>query len=183
MSTKSTPARPPLPYDFLPQVESFTLASTDIEDGQRLPQPQVSGLMDAGGADVSPHLRWSGFPEATRGFAVTVFDPDAPTGSGFWHWAVYNIPAAINELPAGAGSPGADGLPAGAVTLRNDAGLRQYLGAAPPEGHGDHRYLFTVHALDCERLDLPDDATPAYLGFNLFFHTLGRGLLAPVYGR
>jgi Raf kinase inhibitor-like YbhB/YbcL family protein len=179
----STPTRPPLPYDFLPQVESFTLRSEDIVDGQQLPLPQVSGLMDAGGADVSPHLRWSGFPAASRGFAVTVFDPDAPTASGFGHWAVYNIPVTVTELPADAGSPDSDRLPAEALTLRNDAGLRQYLGAAPPEGHGNHRYVFAVHALDVERLDLPDDATPAYLGFNLFFHTLGRALLTAVYGR
>ncbi|HVV59540.1 MAG TPA: YbhB/YbcL family Raf kinase inhibitor-like protein [Gaiellaceae bacterium] len=179
----STPPRPPLPYDFLPQVARFELSSNDIEDGAQLPPPQRSGLMDAGGEDVSPHLVWSGAPAGTRGFAVTVFDPDAPTGSGFWHWAVYNIPAGVTELPTGAGSPAGDGLPAGAMTLRNDAGLRQYVGAAPPEGHGDHRYVFAVHALDVETLELGDDASPALLGFNLFGHTLGRALLVALYGR
>jgi Raf kinase inhibitor-like YbhB/YbcL family protein len=175
--------RPALPYDFLPQVETFDLKSNDIEDGQPLPPPQRSGLMGAGGEDVSPQLAWSGFPAGTRGFAVTLFDTDAPTASGFWHWAVYNIPAEVVELPTGAGSPEADGLPAGATTLRNDAGLRRYLGAAPPEGHGDHRYIFAVHALDCETLDLGGDATPGLLGFNLFGHTLGRALLVAHYGR
>jgi Raf kinase inhibitor-like YbhB/YbcL family protein len=178
-----TPKRSPLPFDFLPDVQSFALTSDDIEDGKLLPLPQVSGLMDAGGQDISPHLAWSGFPIETRSFALTVFDPDAPTGSGFWHWAVYNLPAAVTELAAGAGSPRSKALPVEAVTLRNDAGLARYLGAAPPEGHGDHRYIFTVHALDCQTLDLPEDATPAYLGFNLFFHTLGRAHLVPVYGR
>lgn len=175
--------RPPLPFDFLPDVQQFELTSDDIEDGKPLPLPQVSGLMDAGGEDISPHFTWSGFPTETRSFALTVFDPDAPTGSGFWHWAVYNLPAAVTELAAGAGSPDSEALPREAVTLRNDAGMRRYLGAAPPEGHGDHRYVFAVHALDCETLELPEDATPAYLGFNLFFHTLGRAQLVPVYGR
>jgi hypothetical protein len=179
----STPQGPPLPYGFLPPVASFRLISNDIEDGKQLPQPQRSGLMDAGGEDLSPQLAWSGFPTGTRGFAVTVFDPDAPTGSGFWHWAVYNIPAEVTELPTGAGSQSGIGLPRGAVTLRNDAGFRHYLGAAPPEGHGDHRYVFAVHALDCETLDLGDYATPAFLGFNLFGHTLGRSFLVAVYGR
>lgn len=179
----STQPRPPLPYEFLPRVETFALTSDDIEDGKQLPPAQRSGLMGAGGEDLSPHLAWSGFPTDTRSFAVTVFDPDAPTGSGFWHWAVYNIPVDVTELPTGAGSPKANGLPAGAETLRNDAGLRRYVGAAPPEGHGDHRYIFAVHALNCETLDLDDDATPAFLGFNLFSHTLGRSLLVAVYGR
>jgi len=178
-----TSGRPPLPYEFLPDVETFVLTSADIRDGEHLPRAQVSGLMDAGGEDISPQLAWSGFPAATRGFALTVFDPDAPTASGFWHWAVYNLPADVTELPAGAGSPDSTALPAAAVTLRNDAGLRRYLGAAPPQGHGDHRYVFAVHALDCSTLELPDDATPAYLGFNLFFHAIGRALLVPVYGR
>jgi len=178
-----TPGRPPLPYEFLPDVQRFVLTSVDIEDGKQLPRAQVSGLMDAGGEDISPQLAWSEFPAATRGFAVTVFDPDAPTASGFWHWAVYNLPADVTELAAGAGSPDSTALPTEAVTLRNDAGLRRYLGAAPPQGHGDHRYIFAVHALDRSTLELPEDATPANLGFNLFFHTIGRALLVPVYGR
>jgi Raf kinase inhibitor-like YbhB/YbcL family protein len=178
-----TTGRPPLPYEFLPDVQRFVLTSLDIQDGEQLPRSQASGLMDAGGEDISPQLAWSEFPAATRGFALTVFDPDAPTASGFWHWAVYNLPAEVTELAAGAGSPDSAALPSQAVTLRNDAGLRRYLGAAPPQGHGDHRYIFAVHALDCSTLDLPEDATPAYLGFNLFFHTIGRALLVPVYGR
>lgn len=174
-------ARPPEPYQFLPQVPSFTLTSDDIADGETLPVPQRSGVMGAGGEDESPRLSWHGFPEGTRGFAVTVYDPDAPTVSGFWHWAVANIPAEVTELPAGAGSPDGAGLPEGALTLANDAGLRQYLGAAPPAGHGPHRYFFAVHALDVPSLDLPESATPAYLGFNLFGHTLARAVIVPVY--
>lgn len=180
----SQAARPPIPYEFLPQVPSFTVASTDVQDGQRVAAPHTSGAFGVeGGEDRSPQLSWRGFPAETRSFAVTCFDPDAPTGSGFWHWAVYNIPASVTELPSGAGTPGSGLLPQGAVTLRNDAGQAGFVGAAPPEGHGDHRYVFVVHALGVERLDLPEGATPAFLGFNLFFNTLARGMIAPVYGR
>ncbi|WP_046471296.1 YbhB/YbcL family Raf kinase inhibitor-like protein [Allosalinactinospora lopnorensis] len=174
-------AQPPSPYDFLPDLPSFTVTSDDVADGQPLPMPQGSGIMGAGGKDQSPHLAWSGFPEKTRSFAVTCFDPDAPTASGFWHWAVFDIPATVTELPSGAGDEGGSGLPAGAVTLRNDAGARRYIGAAPPGGHGPHRYTFVVHAVDVESLGIDDSATPAYLGFNLFFHGIGRATITPVF--
>lgn len=176
-----TPQRALMPYDALPEVPSFTLTSTDIADGQRLAPPQVSGILGAGGGDVSPQLAWSGFPDATRSFAVTCFDPDAPTGSGFWHWAVADIPAGVTELPAGAGGADGAGLPAGAITVRGDAGAARYIGAAPPAGHGPHRYVFAVHAVDVETLGIDADASPAVLGFNLFSHTLGRALIAPTY--
>ncbi|MEY9210901.1 YbhB/YbcL family Raf kinase inhibitor-like protein [Thermobifida halotolerans] len=174
-------ARPPSPYDFLPQVSAFTVTSSDVSDGQPLAKPQVSGIMGAGGEDVSPHLAWSGFPEGTRSFAVTCFDPDAPTASGFWHWAVCDIPVGVTELAAGAGDEGGAGLPPGAVMLRSDAGVKRYVGAAPPSGHGPHRYFFVVHAVDVESLGLDDSTAPAVLGFNLFFHTLGRGMIVPTY--
>lgn len=177
------PTRAPLPYDSLPDLPMFTLTSTDVADGEPLPSPQVSGIMGAGGGDVSPQLSWSGFPEGTRSFTVTVFDPDAPTGCGFWHWAVADIPADVTELPAGAGSPDGPGLPAGAVTLRCDAGAARYVGAAPPEGHGPHRYVIAVHAVDVATLGLPADATPAYLGFNLFQHAIARAVLIPTHER
>src|ERR1700691_1908767 len=150
------------PYDALPKLPTFTLTSESITDGQPLATAQISGIMGAGGADVSPQLSWSGFPEETRSFAVTVYDPDAPTLSGFWHWAVANLPADVTELAEGAGD-GSD-LPGRALTLRNDAGRRRYIGAAPPAGHGPHRYYTTVAAVDVDKLDLPDDATPAFLG-------------------
>lgn len=171
----------PNPYDFLPPVPSFTLQSNDIAEGQTLPVPQRSGIMGAGGEDRSPHLSWSGFPVETQSFAVTCFDPDAPTGSGFWHWAVFNIPASVTELASDAGDASGSGLPEGARTLKGDAGVRQYLGAAPPPGHGPHRYMFAVHALDAESLDVGEDATPAFLGFNMFGRTLARAVLVPVF--
>lgn len=169
----------PDPYAALPKLPTFTLTSSSMTDGQPLATAQVSGIMGAGGADASPQLSWSGFPEATRSFAVTVFDPDAPTASGFWHWAVANLPATCTELPEGAG----DGslLPGDALTLANDAGLRRYVGAAPPAGHGPHRYYVAVHAVDVERLDLPEGATPAYLGFNLFMHAIARAVIVGTY--
>lgn len=173
--------RPPLPYDFLPPVATFVVTSTDIADGQPVPLPQCSGVLGGGGQDLSPQLAWSGFPDATASFAVTCFDPDAPTGSGFWHWAVCDIPRHVTELPTGAGSPGSPDLPPGAVTLRGDSGLAQYVGPAPPPGHGPHRYAFAIHAVDVERIGVDSDASPAVLGFHLFSHTLGRALVVPVY--
>jgi Raf kinase inhibitor-like YbhB/YbcL family protein len=169
------------PYDFLPQVPGFTVTSSDCADGQPLAQPLVSGVMGAGGEDRSPQLSWSGFPEGTRSFAVTVYDPDAPTASGFWHWAVANIPASVTELPSDAGAKDAPQLPEGAVQLCNDGGFAGFVGAAPPAGHGPHRYFIVVHAVDTDRLDVDADTRPAVLGFNLFFHTLGRATLVATY--
>jgi Raf kinase inhibitor-like YbhB/YbcL family protein len=168
----------PNPYDFLPQVPSFTVTSTDIAEGERLAQPLVSGKMGLDGQDRSPQLSWSGFPAETKGFAVTVYDPDAPTGSGFWHWAVAGIPGSVTELPSGAAD---GGLPDGALQLRNDAGFAGFVGAAPPAGHGTHHYYVVVHALDTDDLGIPAEATPAYLGFNLFSHTLARGTIVATY--
>ncbi|MET7990314.1 YbhB/YbcL family Raf kinase inhibitor-like protein [Amycolatopsis sp. NPDC005232] len=171
----------PNPYDFLPSVPSFTLRSTDIAEGETLTTPHLSGIFGAGGEDRSPQLSWEGFPEGTRSFAVTVYDPDAPTASGFWHWAVFNVPASVTELAANAGDANGSGLPEGAVTLKGDGGVKQFLGAAPPPGHGPHRYYFVVHALDVDSLEIDGDATPAFLGFNLFGHTLARATITAVY--
>ncbi len=165
------------PYADLPQVPEFELTSEDITHQGRLDTAQVSGVMGAGGRDESPQLGWSGFPDGTRSFAVTVYDPDAPTASGFWHWAVADLPVTTTSLPAGAGTEGSGLLPDGAVQLRNDAGFAGFLGAAPPEGHGPHHYHVVVHAVDVESLGVPADATPASLGFALFSHTLGRARL------
>ncbi len=162
------------PYADLPQVPQFDLTSENITHNQPLSLAQASGVKGAGGADESPELSWTGFPEETESFAVTVYDPDAPTASGFWHWAVFNLPATTTTLPAGAGTDGSGLLPESAVHLRNDAGFTGYLGAAPPKGHGTHHYHVVVHALDVESIDIPADSTPAYLGFNLFPHIIGR---------
>jgi Raf kinase inhibitor-like YbhB/YbcL family protein len=157
------------PYARLDPVPSFPVTSTDITHGEPLPAP-VYGA-SAGGQDRSPHLSWSDPPAGTKSFAVTMFDPDAPTGSGFWHWAVADIPADVTSLDAG-GEP-----PAGAVVLHNELRQRGFTGATPPQGTGIHRYFVVVHAVDVPSLDLDPDITPAVLGFNLHFHTLGRAIL------
>jgi Raf kinase inhibitor-like YbhB/YbcL family protein len=169
------------PYADLPDLPSFELKSADIADGQTLATPQVSGIFGAGGTDTSPQLSWAGFPSETKSFAVTVYDPDAPTASGFWHWAVVDIPVSVTSLDSGAGDDTGSGLPSGAFQLANDAGLTRYLGAAPPAGHGPHRYFTVVHAVDVETLGIPAEARPAFLGFNLFSHAIARAVLIPVY--
>ncbi|MEZ7124599.1 YbhB/YbcL family Raf kinase inhibitor-like protein [Nonomuraea sp. AD125B] len=164
------------PFARLPQVPSFTLTSTTLADGAPWPAEQRSASLP-GGKDISPQLSWSGAPEGTKSYAVTVYDPDAPTGSGFWHWAVADIPATVTELPEGAGDDTGSGLPDGAYQLPNDARVARYLGAAPPAGHGPHRYFVVVHALDTETIGVPASATPAYLGFTITGHLLGRAVL------
>ncbi|WP_187976963.1 YbhB/YbcL family Raf kinase inhibitor-like protein [Mycetocola sp. JXN-3] len=166
------------PFARLPEVPSFTLTSTTVADGEAFGPAQYSGLFGVpGGEDRSPQLSWSGAPEGTLSYAVTVFDPDAPTGSGFWHWAVANIPASVTELAEGAGVETGSGLPDGSFQLRGDSGAALFLGSAPPAGHGEHRYFITVHALDVADLGVGPDATPAFLGFNISGHILARATL------
>jgi Raf kinase inhibitor-like YbhB/YbcL family protein len=166
------------PYDNVPKAASFTVSSSDVKDGDKLPQAQYSGIFGAGGMDRSPQLSWSGFPPETKSFAVTMYDPDAPTPSGFWHWAVVNIPPTVTSLPTGAGSADGALLPAGAFQLANDASLPQFIGAAPPKGP-KHRYYIVVHAVDVADLGIKKNATPAFLSFNLAFHTLARAIIVP----
>ncbi|HET9546725.1 MAG TPA: YbhB/YbcL family Raf kinase inhibitor-like protein [Desertimonas sp.] len=175
---------PPDPYQFLPPVPTFELFSDDLDDAVAMPVRHASAVFGVeGGADISPQLGWSGFPAETKSFAVTVYDPDAPTTSGFWHWAVFNIAATVTELPSGAGTTDVGTIPDGAVQLRNDAGFVGYVGAGPPPGHGPHRYFVVVHAVDVEHLDVSADSTPAVLGFNLFGHTLARATIIPTFER
>lgn len=162
------------PFLRAPHVGAFEVRSPDFEEAGPLPPWARAG--DAGGDDRSPELRWTGAPRDTRSFVVRVYDPDAPTLSGFWHWAVYDLPASTDHLQRGAGTPAAALLPAGAVTVANELRSESYTGAAPPAGHGEHRYFFVVSALDIAHLAVPAGATPAVLGFLLREHELARGV-------
>ncbi|WP_026425306.1 YbhB/YbcL family Raf kinase inhibitor-like protein [Actinokineospora inagensis] len=168
----------PDPYALLPAVGTFDVTSTDVRDGAKLDLRYVHG--SAGGENVSPQLAWSGAPEGTKSYVVTCFDPDAPIPGGFWHWVAVNLPADTTELPTGAGS-GDDSLPGDAFHVRADYGSREYGGAAPPQDDQDHRYFFVVHAVDVERLDVDENASPAVVSFNLAFHTLARAIITPTY--
>ena len=171
-------AIPPDPFDVLPPKPWFRLDSADIADGEPMGMTFVhDGL---GGENLSPQLSWSGFPPETRGFVVTCFDPDAPTQSGFWHWVLVNLPATTTSLARGVGG-GGDPLPGNAFHVRGDGGSKAYAGAAPPAGDRVHRYVFAVHALDVEGLDVDDSVSPAVVGFNLAFHTLARAAIRPTY--
>lgn len=173
--------RAPLPHDFMPALPAISVTSTDIAAGQPLPGAHEAGPAVARtGGNLSPQLSWSDFPAQTASFAVTCFDPDAPTGSGFWHWVLFDIPANVTSLPTGAASGDHAGLPAGAVHARNDAGGLEYVGAFPPPGDGPHRYVFTVYAVDTDHLGVDATASPAVVGFNLRYHAIARGsLIAP----
>ena len=163
----------PNPYDLLPETATFTVTSDDVTDGAPLKDDQVAAL-----GNTSPQLSWSGAPEGTKSYVITCFDPDAPTPSGFWHWALVDIPADVTSLDAGAAS---GSLPGGAFHVRNDGGEAGFMGAAPPEGDQVHRYFFVVHAVSEPSLGVDADASPAVVSFNLAFKTLGRAILHGTY--
>ena len=172
----------PLPHEYLPSVPALTVESDDVSQGERLDDRHVFNDWGMTGNNLSPELRWSGAPQGTRSYAVTCFDPDAPTGSGFWHWVLFDIPASVTELPTGAGTaPDFKGLPQGAVHARNDYGNKEYGGAAPPPGD-PHRSIFTVHALGVEKLGVDSDTSAAVVGFNITANTLARGHVIPEFG-
>jgi Raf kinase inhibitor-like YbhB/YbcL family protein len=174
----------PNPYAFLPKVPSFTLTSETVKDGKPLPTAQLSGMFKVpGGTDTSPQLSWSGFPKETKSFVVSMYDPQAPTGSGFTHWVVADVPATTTALPANAGVPDSAALPAGAFQLSGDAGAPRYVGGAPPAGSGEHDYYLTVTALDVPKSGVDATASPALLGFTIGSHTIARAtLVCPTVG-
>lgn len=178
------------PYAPLPKLSDITLTSADFTDGAQLPTRSVMESLGLGGRDELPQLSWSEIPEGTETFALTCLDPDAPTASGFWHMSAFNIPATVTSLPGGAvrwdkidwSAFGVSGEGQGPVFLANDRNVVGYTGAAPPEGHIEHRYMFVVHAVGTA-LELGPDATPAQVGFNLFKHAIGRGRITGIFGR
>lgn len=167
----------------LAHAAGFTLASPTLKAGATLTEAQVFKGFGCDGKNISPALTWSGAPQGTKSFALTVYDPDAPTGSGWWHWVVYNIPASATGLPEGAGAADGAGLPAGAAQGRSDFGSAAFGGACPPQGDKPHRYIFTLYALKTDKIDVPADASAALIGFMIHANQLGKATLQTKYGR
>jgi Raf kinase inhibitor-like YbhB/YbcL family protein len=160
------------------QAPSLQVTSANFADGDFLPADHILSAsfgFGCSGGNMSPQLSWSGAPDDTKSFAVTVFDPDAPTGSGFWHWVVVNIPPTVTELPLDAGNPSNRNLPAGAKQVRTDFGMPGYGGPCPPSGDHPHRYRFAVYAVGMDQLPVTDTTTAAVIGFMLHFNTLAMG--------
>ena len=162
--------------------DSLTLTSTDISSGKPMSHAQEYQGFGCSGGNLSPQLSWSGAPKGTEAFAVFAYDPDAPTGSGWWHWQLVNIPKHINTLPAGVGDTSKRLVPKGSIQMRNDYGLKGFGGACPPQGHGVHRYQFTVYALS-EKLTLPKNASSALTGYMVKAHSLGSSTIEALYQR
>jgi len=161
---------------------AMSLTSTDIKPGATIADEQVFNSFGCSGKNVSPALSWSDAPKGTKSFALNVYDPDAPTGSGFWHWVVFNIPPDATGLPKGAGDPKGSGAPKAAVQSRTDFGVPGYGGPCPPKGDKPHRYIFTLFAVDVDKLDADANASAAVVGFNLHFHTLAKATLIGKWG-
>ena len=162
---------------------TFILSSPDVPAGGTIDKRFEFDGFGCSGQNRSPALEWSGAPAGTRSFAVTVYDPDAPSGSGWWHWFVVNIPADVNALKADAGAVGSVNLPKGAAHVRIDYGVAGFGGVCPPEGDPPHRYVFTVHALGVEKLEIPADATAALAGFMVNGNAIGKASFEARYGR
>ena len=161
----------------------FKLSSPTIKPGSTLSEAQVFNGFGCTGKNVSPALKWSGAPAGAKSYALTVYDPDAPTGSGWWHWVVYNIPASASELAEGAGTADGKGLPAGSAQGNTDFGAPGFGGACPPKGDKPHRYIFTVYALKADKLDIPAGGTAALVGFMINANKLGAATFTAKYGR
>ncbi len=159
----------------------FKLTSETLVDGGTLPDAQVANGFGCSGGNISPDLSWSGAPKGTKSFALSVFDPDAPTGSGFWHWVMFNIPANVTHLDKGITAEA--GAPEGAIQSKADVGMPAYFGACPPPGADPHRYVYTLTALGVEKLDLTSDTSGALIGFMVNANALGKASMTVTYGR
>ena len=163
--------------------EALTLSSPDVKKGATINNEQVFAGFGCTGKNISPALSWKGAPAGTKSFALTVYDPNAPTGSGWWHWVVFNIPASTTALPKNAGDLKANLMPAAALQGRTDFGTQGYGGPCPPKGDKPHHYIFTLYALDVDHLDADANSSAALVGFNIHFHTLAKARLVGRYGR
>lgn len=167
----------------LTYASDFKLSSPEIKPGSTMAKSFEFNGFGCSGENKSPALKWSGAPKGTKSFAVTMYDPDAPTGSGWWHWVVINIPADVTELPADAGALNSTTLPKGAVQGRTDYGVNAWGGTCPPQGDKPHRYIFTVYALKTDKIDVPADATAALTGYMIHGNMLGKASFTAKYGR
>jgi len=161
--------------------KTFTLSSNDL--GGVATKTQEFNGFGCTGANKSPQLLWTNAPEDTKSFAITMYDPDAPTGSGFWHWVVFDIPANVNELVTNAGNAELNLIPKGAIQSITDYGIKGFGGPCPPEGHGLHQYIITVYALKTDKLGLDENINPAIVGFNLWNQTLAKASIIAYYKR
>ncbi len=160
---------------------TFTLASKDL-GGEATKIQEFNGF-GCSGNNLSPQLFWKNAPIGTKSFAVTMYDPDAPTGSGFWHWLMFDIPANVNELPANAGNIKSNQAPKEAIQSVTDYGIKGFGGPCPPEGHGFHQYIITVYALKVDKMGLNENTNPAIVGFNLWANTLAKASIIAYYKR
>lgn len=158
------------PYTGIDGGEPLIVTSEDFTDRGMLPLESTAAFVGAGGQDVSPQLAWSEVPEGTKSIYIHMYDPDAPSPAGWWHWSVVNLPADLRALDRDRNGK----FPDGVIVLKNDAGGVGYLGSAPPQGHGPHRYFFTVHALDTV-LDIDENTTPTAAAIRTRGHVLARG--------
>jgi Raf kinase inhibitor-like YbhB/YbcL family protein len=163
--------------------QTMTLTSPDIAPGAKIADEQVANVFGCKGGNISPALSWSGAPKDTKSFALSIYDPDAPTGSGFWHWVVFNIPPDVTSLPKNAGNLKGAEAPRGAVQSRTDFGVPGYGGPCPPQGDPPHHYHITIFAVDTPKLDGDENTSAAVIGFMLHFHTLAKGELVGLYGQ
>ena len=167
------------------QAQNMSLQSEEISDGSTIKDEQVANVFGCKGGNKSPSLSWSDAPSEAKSFAITVYDPDAPTGSGFWHWVVFNIPAVTRAIPKNAGNVKAKLMPKGAIQSRTDFGTDGYGGPCPPQGDKPHHYIFTVYAVDEDKLQFARDhnVSAAVVGFELHFHSKAKASLTATYGR
>ena len=156
--------------------EALKISSSDFKDGQKLAKKFEYNGFGCDGQNIAPSVKWQGAPEDTKSFAFTVYDPDAPTGSGWWHFVAYNISASTKKITRAK-------LPDGAVVVANDGGAKEYMGPCPPKGHGDHHYVFTIYALNVEKLELPENASPALVGYMINQHKISSAQIVATYQR